>query len=200
MLVDDAAQVRQELADLRAALPAFLELVGRAEQLGVPFDEGELLVLEQLVGARLHVMLDELGLEVEQVLLRRTARHVQIDNALGLGCEVRRPGRHRVVGRTSRFRAAGVPGLGVKPNAAASRSRSDASAMAPSPVWDVFRNWRRVCARACCSVEGQVEVHGRQPLVKTPSRFKSTLATVVQAASSAGFDARRQRPDRVGGQ
>ena len=33
---------------------------------------------------------------------------------------------------------------------------------------------------------GQIQVHGYQPLVKTPSRFKSTLATVVQAARSAG--------------
>src|SRR5207249_11523222 len=31
-----------------------------------------------------------------------------------------------------------------------------------------------------------VQVHGNQPLVKTLSRFKRTLATAVQAANSAG--------------
>ena len=33
---------------------------------------------------------------------------------------------------------------------------------------------------------GQIEIHENQPLVKTESRFRSTLATVVQAARSAG--------------
>ena len=57
--------------------------------------------------------------------------------------------------------------------------------MAPNPVCDVLKNWRRLCARASCRVKGQFQVHGNQPLVKTPSRFKSTFATVVHAASSA---------------
>ena len=43
-----------------------------------------------------------------------------------------------------------------------------------------------VCPRKL-QVKGQFHVHENQPLVKTPSRFKSTLATVVQAASSAGL-------------
>ena len=72
--------------------------------------------------------------------------------------------------------------------------------MAPSPVCDVLRNWRRVCARASCKFQGRSMVHGNQPLVKTPSRFKSTLATVVQAASSAGSMPGGKRPERVGGQ
>ena len=72
--------------------------------------------------------------------------------------------------------------------------------MAPSPAWDVFKNWRRVCARASCRFPGQIEVHGNQPLVKTESRFKSTLATVVQAASSAGSMPEGSGPERVGGQ
>ena len=61
----------------------------------MPLDEREPLVLEQLVGAGLHVVLDQLGLVVEQVLLGRSARHVQVDDALGLGREVRRPEGHR---------------------------------------------------------------------------------------------------------
>ena len=64
----------------------------------MPLDERELLVLEQLVGARLHVVLDQRGLLVEQVLLGRSAGHVQVDYPLGLGREVGRPSRHGVVG------------------------------------------------------------------------------------------------------
>ena len=82
--------VRQQLADPGAALPALLELVRRAQQLGMPLDEREPLVLQQLVGAGLHVVLDQLRLVVEQVLLRRRAGHVQVDDALGPRRELRR--------------------------------------------------------------------------------------------------------------
>ena len=50
--------------------------------------------------------LTSFGLVVEQVLLRRRARHVQVDDALGLRREVRRPGRQRVVGGGGRGRRA----------------------------------------------------------------------------------------------
>ena len=53
-------------------------------------DEGEALVFQQIVGARLHVQLDELGLVVEQFVLRRRAGHVQVDDAFGLRRELRR--------------------------------------------------------------------------------------------------------------
>ena len=138
--------------------PHLLELVRRAEQLGMPLDEREPLVLEQLVGAGLHVVLDQLGLVVEQVLLRRAARHVQVDDALGLGREVRRPGRHRVVGRRPAAPARGRRSAPVR------RVQQHAPARcAPRPVCECLRNWRRVCARACCSCRGRsssVAVHG----------------------------------------
>ena len=74
---------------------------------------------------------------------------------------------------------------------------SDPRAIAPSPACDVFKNCRRVCARANCNFQGSIRIHGNQPLVKTESRFKSTFATAVQAARSAGFHAGRKRPDRA---
>ena len=97
-VIDEFAEVGQQFADPGAALAVALELVGRAEQLGVALDEGEALVLEQFLGAGLHVQLDQLGLVVEQLLLGRSARHVQINDALGLRREMGRTGRHRVVG------------------------------------------------------------------------------------------------------
>ena len=59
-----AAQVGQELADHRAALSAFRELIGRAEELGMPLDEGKFLVLEQFDrGKAARWCLLELGLD-----------------------------------------------------------------------------------------------------------------------------------------
>ena len=55
--------------------------------------------LSSSIGARLQVVLDERGLVIEEILLGRPARHVQIDNSLGLGREMGRPGLDRVVGR-----------------------------------------------------------------------------------------------------
>ena len=160
-IVDHAPQVRQELAQHRAALDRFLKLVGRAQQLGMPLDEGEPLVFQQLVRARLHVMLDQLGLEVEQVLLRRSARHVQVNHPLGLGCEVRRLESHRRSRRTTRSRRVltGAPYPGSHPALAAARPVRHARAEAPAqwrqaPSAIVFKNWRRLCARASCRRRG----------------------------------------------
>src|SRR4051812_33321713 len=88
----------QKVADLLAALTALVELIRRSQELGMALDERETLVLEQLVGAGLHVMLDERRLVVEEILLGRSARHVQIDDALRLGRKHGGPWRHRVVG------------------------------------------------------------------------------------------------------
>ena len=75
-----------------------LELVWRAEQLGMPLDEREASVLEHLVGTWLHVILNQLRLILEEVLLRRRSRHVQVDDMLGLRRELRGARRERVVG------------------------------------------------------------------------------------------------------
>ena len=69
------------------------------------------------------MVLDQFGLVVEQVLLGRSSGHVQIDDSLGLGREVRRPGLDRVVGRA---RGTGGFPLSALARAAASfRSMSD---------------------------------------------------------------------------
>ena len=89
----------------------------------MPFDEREFLVLEQGIGARLQVVLDELRLVIKQILLRRPARHVQINHSLGFGREMRRPGLVRVVGRSGQTAArrlgfiaqAGAPALREHP-------------------------------------------------------------------------------------
>ncbi len=70
-VVGDLAHAGQELADRLPALAALLEPVRRSQELGMPLDEREPLVLEQLVGAGLHVVLDQRGLVIEQVLLGR---------------------------------------------------------------------------------------------------------------------------------
>ena len=53
----------------------------------MPFDERELLVFEQFVGAWLQVMFDESRLKFEQVLLGRSSRHMQIDTRVALGAK-----------------------------------------------------------------------------------------------------------------
>ena len=109
-------------------------------------------------------MLDELGLEVEQILLGWPARHVQVDDSLGLGREVRRPGLPSGC-RPKQADSAEPPALlssGPDPSwlPLPSRRSIDASAIAPSPVCDVLRNWRRVCACASCNVQqGRSSVH-----------------------------------------
>ena len=51
-VVDDRGQVRQQLAELGAALAVAGELARGAQQLGVPLDEGEPLVLDERGGDR----------------------------------------------------------------------------------------------------------------------------------------------------
>jgi len=51
--------------------------------------KANLLAADVRLGARLAVQLDELGLVVEKVERGWRARHVQVDDVLGLGSEVR---------------------------------------------------------------------------------------------------------------
>src|SRR5438445_6853764 len=91
------AQLRKQFAYPGPALAMPLELIRCAEQFRMAFDEREPLVLEQIIRARLHVHLDQLGLVIEQVVLRWSAGHVQVDYAPGFWQAVRLPRRHRVV-------------------------------------------------------------------------------------------------------
>ena len=78
--VDDSGQVRQKLAHPRAALSMPRKLVRRGEQLGRPLDEREPLAFQKLGRAVLPVVLDELGLVVEEIERRGSAGEVQVDD------------------------------------------------------------------------------------------------------------------------
>ena len=116
-------QVRQQLAQLGAALAVPRELAARAQQLGVALDEGEPLALDERLRERLAVELLQLRLVVEQLELAGPAGHEQVDDALGLGREMRRP----------RARADLADRADRSPRRASSAS-SDASAIEPSPT------------------------------------------------------------------
>src|SRR5437764_5724833 len=74
-----------------------LEFVRRAEQIRMPLDEREPLILEQRFGTWLHVQLIQLRLVVEQIMLRRRAGHVQVDNTLRLRRKHRRLRRQGIL-------------------------------------------------------------------------------------------------------
>ena len=73
-----------------------LEGILRAEHFRHALDEGELLAFEEFLGAFLAVELEEFGLVIEELVLRGRAGHVQIDDALRLGGEVRHRGGERI--------------------------------------------------------------------------------------------------------
>ena len=81
-----------------------------------------------------------------------------------------------------------------------SRSRSIARAMAPSPVCDVLRNWRRVCARACCNFQGRSEVHGESAFGQDAVEVQEHVGDRGPGGQLGRVHARRKRPERVGGQ
>ena len=95
-LVGDGGEIRQQFGHFDARLAVFGELVRRAEHLRHALDEREPLLLEERFGAGLAVQLLQLRLVVEQFELRRRAGHVQVDDVLGLGGEVRRLGGERI--------------------------------------------------------------------------------------------------------
>ena len=98
-----AADVREQLADLDAALAVLVELPGRRQQVAGRRE------LELRLGERqrLAVHLGELRLGVEGIDVRDAAVHEQEDDAPGPGREVRRPGGQRV-GTARRFALAGT--------------------------------------------------------------------------------------------
>src|SRR5439155_18831169 len=66
------------------------ELELRSQQLRIRIDERRPITLEQIRRRQLAVPLRQLRLIVEQLQMARRAGHEQIDDALGLRCEVRR--------------------------------------------------------------------------------------------------------------
>src|SRR2546422_1553205 len=106
-LVDDAADVREQLADHLSGLTEALEPVRRAEA-GEPLslELRDLLPSRERLRHRRAVHFRELGLVVERLQVRRPTRLVQIDDTLGLRRKVKR------VDNASRWRANGLPGGG----------------------------------------------------------------------------------------
>jgi len=88
-VVNDRLEVRQQLADPRAGLADLLELVRRAEHLRVGLYERRPAGVN-LFGCGLAVALIQQRLVIQQVVLRGRTGHVQVDDPLGLGREVRR--------------------------------------------------------------------------------------------------------------
>ena len=128
------AKMRQQLGNLLAAFAVPLKPILRAGQRHFAADEREPLAFQQLRRASLAVVLDQLRLVVEQIELRRRADHVQVDHVLGLRRKVRRPGGER------------IRRLQRELDAADSSARSsELSAIAPRPIPDPRRNWRRDC-------------------------------------------------------
>ena len=94
-IVDALADFGEEFGHFDAGLPVLLELEGRPEE-GRALAAGCL----EFVARLLAVLLREFGLGVESIDLARPAVHEEVDDALGLGGEVRRldPQRRRRCG------------------------------------------------------------------------------------------------------
>src|SRR5262249_36912147 len=129
-------------------------------------DEGEALVLEQLVRTGLHVQLDERRLVVEQLLLRRRAGHLEVNNALRLRGKLGLLWCERIFGG-ARF---GSCGRGA-PHDLRQSHRPDAGLASLQEM-----------AAGTKAGAGEERVHD---FVSTPSRFNRTLPITVQAAISA---------------
>ena len=95
-VVRDAADVRQHLAEFRAALPVFFELKPRGHDRRVRADERVTLSADDRGGQGLAIELGQLGLAVEQVELRGRARHEEMNDGLGLARKMRRTRREGI--------------------------------------------------------------------------------------------------------
>ena len=172
-VVGDRGEVRQQLRQLGAGLAVLAERERRAEQTRRPFDEREPLPFrDEFRGDLLAVVLLQRRLAVEQVELRRRARHEEIDDVLRLRREVRRARRQRVVAFLREE-------LLVQQRR--QREAADAEAGLPKEVPPGH-------------VPERPGIHAPHSLLSVSSRFSSAFATMVQAACSAG-SIRRRRSD-----
>ena len=78
-------QIGEEIGDPGSTLAVLSEVVGRAQDGGVAFDEGEAGVVQEFLGAELAIEFIEFGLVVEEIELGRGSRHVEVNNPFGLG-------------------------------------------------------------------------------------------------------------------
>ena len=102
-VVGDRRQVRQQLGDLLAAFAVLLKLILRSGQRHFAADEREPLAFQQLRRASLAVVLDQFRLVIEQIELRRSADHVQVDHVLRPGRKVGWPSGKRIWRRWTRW-------------------------------------------------------------------------------------------------
>ena len=180
--------------------PRGANLWGAPQKLGVDLQKRELLAPDVRIGADLAVQFVELRLIVKHVDRRRGARHMQVNDVLGPRLKVRRLGTERI-GRLMSLAGA----------ANSFSFKSDASAIVPRPATESLKICRRVlilrisspvlivqlpvtfgtCVGSYSAPDRAARV---QPLVRVSSRFRSTFATTVQAASSAYLDS----PARAG--
>ena len=170
-VIGDFGKVRENFGHFLSGLAAPAELVRRAQQLRLALDEGELLPAQVRVGTRLTVVLDELGLVIEQVQGRGSTRHVQVNDTL---CSPRlvRAARSERIGRIGRASQKVL----IEERAQREGAHADAAVLeelTPGAIFQVF-------------VVKSHRSRSRQFLVIVSSRFSSTLATTVHAACSAG--------------
>ena len=83
-LVRDLREMREQLADPSSGPTGPGEAVRRAQHLRNPFDEGEALSFEEVLGAVGSVVLLKFRFGIEELKLGWPARHVQIDDRLRL--------------------------------------------------------------------------------------------------------------------
>ena len=95
-VVDDFRQKLPDFAQLCTRFAVFRKIEGSPQHVGNPLDEGESLSFEVFFRAGLAVVLLQSRLVVEEIELRGTAGHVQINNVLGFCGERRFPGCQRI--------------------------------------------------------------------------------------------------------
>ncbi len=172
-------EVRDGVGHPDAAFAVLREGARRAHQLGHAGGEGEGLAFEELVGRVLAVALHELRLVVEEVEVRRAARHVQVDDALHLG---------RARGRDGR-RAGLSEAAGVLPCASAFM------AMAPRLNWPALAQ-EMTAGQVLEMVESRI--HRGQRFRRVSSRLKRTPVDRGPCREFGGIGTGWQRADRDG--
>ena len=90
MWIDRTTAIRSEcLANFGSGLPLGSERIWGGEHLGMTLDEREVLGIQKMLRAGLAIPIEKLRFWVKQIMMWRTARHMQINHSLGPRCKVR---------------------------------------------------------------------------------------------------------------
>ena len=120
-VIDHLGKVRQQFGKFGAAPAVFGEFEFRAQQRRVRIDERRAVTFDQLVRGRFAVPFLERRFVVEQFEMARRPGHEKVDDALGLGREVRLLWRERTQGGgggPAAFAEKGAEGNGADADAA----------------------------------------------------------------------------------